>query len=341
MLTRGNILKATLIVGLLAAGVPGCREINRAAAVRHYEQGKLLADRREYDEALAELKRAIAADPDMSVAYAAVGDIQLKRGNLDDARGAYESACRTNPYAFRPHYNLGVTYQMLAEAARAADTFRKHMRRAVYTYVRAVTLEPSDFDTNLNLGACYFQLGKYELAEKYCRAAIRLRGDSPEAYNNLGIICDARNRLYEAIQAYKQSLELDTDQPQLLVNLGSTYLRQGRVRPALVSFRQAADRSPEWAAPWEQMGICHYHLEDLDAAEEAYRTALGLDPDSAVAHRGLGVVYMNRFIHDRTRGELRDKALAAWNASLEIDPHQDDLVRLVRKYSPKQEAPQL
>lgn len=317
-----------------------------ARAFDHYARSQILADAGELDAALRELAKAIQEDPELSVAHTATGDIHRKRGSHLLAARSYRSACKANPYAFRPHYNLGVTYQVLAEAAKAVRAYSDYLRKAVHVYLRAVTIAPDDFEASLNLAACYFQLGKYDLAEDYCKAAAEINPDSPQVHSNLGVIYDSQNRLYEAIWAYKASLELDTHQPKLLLNLGSTYLRQGpnplgRCKSALRVFEIAAEQDPKDPAPHRQMGLCHYRLKDHPAAIDAYRRALALDKRDAAAYRGIGTVYMTQYVLDQSKTDLRDRALDSWNASLEIDPDQKDLIRLVRKYTPKGKIPEL
>ena len=318
----------------LAGLFVGCQigpAVSPEEAIAHYVAAQRLKD----DAALAELAKAIQADPSCSVAHTAIGDIQRKRGNYELARRAYEAACAANPYFFRPHYNLGVTYQTLAEAAKVPEIYEDFLRKACDIYLRAIIIQAGDYDANLNLSACYFQLGKYNQAEQYCQAAANLDPKRPEAFTNLGIIYDSQNRLYDAIKAYKQSLELDTHQPKLWLNLGSTLMRQDRLDQALTSFQNAAKEDPAGSAPWEQMGSCHYRMGKVDKAEEAYQKAIAINSRSADAHRGLGIIYMTQFLADQTKTALRDKGLAAWNTSLEINPNQDDLKKLVEKYTPK------
>jgi tetratricopeptide (TPR) repeat protein len=326
---------------LCLAGLFGGCQIGPAVspeeAIAHYVAAQRLKD----DAALAELNKAIQADPSCSVAHTAIGDIHRKRGNYELARRAYETACAANPYFFRPHYNLGVVYQFLAEAAKSPQLYEDFLRKACDIYLRAITIEANDYDANLNLSACYFQLGKYNQAEQYCQAAINLDPKRPEAFTNLGIIYDSENRLYEAIKAYKQSLELDTHQPKLWLNLGSTLMRQGtkdRLEIALTSFQNAAKEDPTSSAPWEQLGSCHFRLGNVDKATEAYQKAIALNARSADAFRGMGIIYMTQYLADPAKTALRDKGLTQWNTSLEINPNQDDLKKLVEKYTPKTAA---
>ncbi|MHC4982888.1 MAG: tetratricopeptide repeat protein [Planctomycetota bacterium] len=348
-------LERIAVFAFLVLTCVGCAEaIREQAAIDHYVLGQLLADKGQYQAALEELALAVKNDPTLSAAYAASGDIYRRRGSHELARRSYEHACEANPYALRPHYNLGVTYQLLAEAASAFSQVQALLQKAVFIYIRAAELQPEDFDTHLNLSACYYQLGKYDLAEQYCKAATKVNPRSVEAWCNLGTIYDSQNRLYEAIRAYKNSLELNVHQPELLLNLASTYFRQGRMKAALGTYKLAAKEAPTNSAAWRHIGLCHYHLymelpaNDPQAAQqhmkeslEAYEKATQLDPRNAHAHRELGVVYMSQYVVDRSKTALRDKGLAAWHASLEIRPDQEDLRGLVEKYSPKIAKPQL
>jgi superkiller protein 3 len=331
-----------LALGLAATfGCQQVRQFQNKLAIDHYVRGQLLADQGQLDAALAELAKAAKIAPNLSVAYSAMGDIHRNRGDYGLARVSYEKACETNPYSFRPHYNLGVVYQSLAAAAGKAEEIADYFRKAANVYLRATALAPEDFDSHLNLSACYYSMGKYDLAEKYCKAAIALDAKRPEAYSNLGIIYDSQGQDYQAIKAYRDSLELDVHQPKLLMNLGVTYVKQGRLKPALHAFQMAAGEDPNSPDAWEQLGTCQYHLKDYEGALQSYQKAIERDQSSAAALRGLGVVYMTQYVLDHHKAELREKALAAWHASLELNPNQKDIVELVRKYAVKPADPNL
>ena len=332
---------AATVVALAACTLAGCQYRLSEYGLHHYIAGKLAADRQDYRTALAELTKAVAIDPKLTAAYTATGDLYRKQGQYEKAAAAYERACALDAYAFRPHYNLGVTYQLLAQSAGGAGLFAEYIAKAVRVYLRAVTIRPHDFDANLNLSACYFQQGKYDLAEQYCRASMALSPDNPHARANLAVIYDAQNRPYDAIRAYRQSLERDAHQPSVLFQLGLTYMRVNRLRDALNAFELAARQDPRWPAPWVQIGTCRFYQKQYDAALAAYTKAIELDRNCDEGYRGLGVVYMTQYIQDPAKAALRDKALAAWNRSLELDPNQEDLRKLVAKYTPRLTGPGL
>ena len=325
-----RLIVHSLLVSTLLAGCGGVSSTD--LAIQHYVNAMEQQDKQ---KALAELKKAIQADPSLSIAYAAMGDIYRKSGDYHSAASAYEQACRTNPYAFHAHYNLGVTYKFLADAARTAQAAAEYLRKAIAVYLRAVMLKPDDFDTNLNLSACYFELGKYDLAKEYCLRAIKINPKNPYAYANLGIIYDVQGKPYRAIRAYRSSLELDTHQPKLMLNLGSTYFRMGRIVEALRVFELAVKEDAKLWQAWERIGACYYKLQKWDKALDAYKKAVAINPNSATGYRGLGAVMMTKFIlAGRKDTALRDKALQMWYRSLEINPDQPDIDRLIKKYSP-------
>jgi len=332
-----------LILFLVAALVsPGCEYfMPRRSGIKHYVRGELLAEQGDLDAALAELAKAIKLNPSLAIAHAATGDIYRHRGDYQRARDSYQEACRANPYAFKPQYNLALTYQKLATAAKSVGRSQEYLAKAIQAYIRAAVLEPDDFDTDINLSACYFQVGKYELAEQYGKAAVALKPDDAHAHGNLGIIYDSQNRLFDAIRQYKAALEIDTHQPKLLFNLASTYMRQNRLKQAIKAFEMAAKLDATDAAPWEQIGACRYRMGDYPAAETAFRKALKLNADSAGAHRGLGVTLMTKYLLDRKDAASRDEALSQWYSSLELDPAQPDLRKFVAKYAPRYDGPKL
>lgn len=330
-----KFVSAILFFALAAAGC------TQQQAEDHYVNGLLLAQQGQEDAALAELAAAIKENPKLTIAHAAIGDILRKRGNYDEAAKSYQTACQTDPYAFRPHYNLGITYQMMAGAAKAVEKMEEYLRDAVKVYLRAVAIDPADFDTNLNLSACYYQLGKFDLAEQYCQAAIKINPQNPQARGNLATIYDSQNKYYDAVREYKVALELDASQPVLLLNLGTTYMRQGRYRSAIGAFEAALRGDANLAPAYEQLGASHFHLREYDKAFTAYSKSIELDTANANAHRGLGVVRMAQFILDPARTDYREQALSAWHRSLELQPNQKDLLHLVQKYEPSPKPPEL
>ena len=173
------------------------------------------------------------------------------------------------------------------------------------------------------------------LASERFHEAITLDPNRPHAYVNLGASLDAQGKYYEAISAYKNALERDNRQPMVLVNLAHTYMNQDRLRMGRNALEQAIRMDPHLAAAHEALGYCQFRLKDYEGARESYARALELDPALPSAYSGLGCIDMLDFLQDDTRTDLRNRALDRWHRSLELDPDQPRIRRLIARYRPR------
>ncbi len=332
-----------IFLAMIGVVLGGCNQFDayfqpKDRAEEHFSEATLLMQKGDLAAAIEELDKAISADPTYAPALAAKGDIYRQKGDYILACVNYEEACDADQYAFGPHYNLAVMYQKLADLSPTLREKHDLLNEAILVYLRALAIKPGSFDAYLNLGACYFQLGKPDLAEQNTRQALRINPRSPSANNNLGTICESKGDYDQAIQVYKASIEADPRQGDILLNLGSLYMQNGHPHSALYTFRTAAKLSPQDAVPWRRMGVCLFRMKKLDEAVRAFQQAIRLDPSNPVAYRGIGVICMYQYIIDPDRTDLRDKALQAWRFSLELKGDQEDLAQLIDHYNSELEA---
>ena len=131
----------------------------------------------------------------------------------------------------------------------------------------------------------------------------------------------------------------DNHQPLVLVNLAHTYMKQDRLKVARATLATAVQLDDKLAPAHEAMGYCLFRMQEYDGAEEAYRNALINDPKLPNTYAGLGSVYALRYIQDKSHTGLRDRALECWHRSLEFDPDQPRIRKLVAKYKPRATDP--
>jgi tetratricopeptide (TPR) repeat protein len=157
----------------------------------------------------------------------------------------------------------------------------------------------------------YDGLGQHRRAIEAYGDAVRLSPDSAEAHYNLGVAYD-KLRLYdEAVEAYGQGLVLNPDWAKARSNLGVAYTNKGLYDKAARQHRQAVRLAPDVAGMAYNLGVA---LDKKGSAEEAVR-ALELDPDFALPHLCLGVLFLE---------QKADTERAAFHLrrSLIIDPEQ-------------------
>ena len=163
---------------------------------------------------------------------------------------------------------------------------------------------------------------------------------NPEALFHLGNLLAVRGDSAAAIAAYERALQFAPSHPELLVNLGITHAQAGAADRAEACYREALLRQPahmgalgnlahlqfgreDFAAAletydrlvamipqagpeiWNNRGICQQRLGDRAAAEQSFRRALALEPESAEINANLGLLLCEGRRYDAAAPLLR------------------------------------
>ena len=318
----------TAALTLLCAG-PGCTWIQHRRADIHVDRGQRLLAEDDLEVALLEFQEAAELHPQLAVAHSNMGVIYQRMGEYERAIECFANSIRYNPFSFSDSLNLARLYH-----------FSKRLHDAVEVYLHACDLRPDDFDAQLNLGVCYQQMGEIQQAVERFHNAIEIDPDRPYAFVNLGVAYDTQGKHYEAIHAYKDALERDNHQPLVLVNLAHTYMKQDRLKISRATLETALRLDGQLAPAHEALGYCLFRMQDYEQAERAYKNAALSDPKLPNTFAGLGSIYALHYVQDKARTDLRDRALEYWHRSLELDPDQPRIQKLVAKYRPRNSDPE-
>ena len=109
-------------------GVEACtREIavrsGSAQAFAYRARSSWLRRLKRYDEALADVNRAMSAAPKEVESFDAQADIFLDKGDLDRAIASYNQAVRIDPTYAAAYASLGMTYEQKGDANRARASY--------------------------------------------------------------------------------------------------------------------------------------------------------------------------------------------------------------------------
>src|SRR5260370_42647 len=110
---------------LEAPVAPPPRQIDEAAAREHYAAGVNLINQKKYPEALAELDRALTANPKFAVAFVARGSADIGMGDYTTAFSDYSAARDADPSLASPLFGLAEAYRGLGQPQKAADLYRQ------------------------------------------------------------------------------------------------------------------------------------------------------------------------------------------------------------------------
>jgi tetratricopeptide (TPR) repeat protein len=141
----------------------------------------------------------------------------------------------------------------------------------------------------------------------------------------LGDAYDADGRTDDAINAYKQAIELKPN-PAYYNNLGGIYGRSGKIPEAMAAYNKSAELDPQNAAQaYRNGGITLYNAGKMKEAVEPLKKATELDPKSAQAWYLLGAALVGSMDYKQVGSKLevvvQPGTVEAYQKALELDPN--------------------
>ncbi|MYA80795.1 MAG: tetratricopeptide repeat protein, partial [Acidobacteriia bacterium] len=132
------------------------------------------------------------------------------------------------------------------------------------------------------------KLGRHADAEKNYLRAIEIDPQNIQAYNNLGNLFADLERLDDAIDLYKKTIELDGGySADSYNNLGLAYIGMQRQQEAEQVFRDAAKANPFFADARLNLGTLLFQRKEYAAAAREFQEALAIDPGVLKARNNL------------------------------------------------------
>jgi tetratricopeptide (TPR) repeat protein len=266
-----------------------------------------------YDEALALLQNAINLRSDSSALYAALGDIFLATHNLDEARQAFHKALSLDSISAPALVGLG----QAAEAEGQSD-------KAIFYYQKALITAPSNFHALSRLASLLSKQGDYANAKKLYDKLLKLIPGTPwllEAKENAEIgpkiekikqLENSRN-YSQAIALYRSLLDSYPDNLELYLGLGELFVKLQRFDDALYIYQIAEKKVELPQYIWIAIGNAYIAKGDLDRAKEFFEKALQADSRQEDALTGIGRLYA--LVQDFTTAETY------FYKVLKINPH--------------------
>lgn len=137
------------------------------------------------------------------------------------------------------------------------------------------------------------------------------RPRSADEWRHEGELLLEAGRTTDAIEAFRLSLMERADDSETQFLLAESLYRCGNLLGALERYHQIVERDHDDGEAWVQLGCVRAELNDLDAAAEAFRIALLIQPDDPDAHWQLAEA-----LHQQ--GQTRE-AVKHWSRYVELD----------------------
>ena len=296
-------------------------------AYKLYIQGDGALQSRKWDEAIADLQRAVARDPEFTVAAAKLAEACVRKYNasqeiqwLTQADSILNQAGR-NGQTPQVMFAQAMIWQATGKTERAAPLLRQLLqtqpdnvevldmlaetlkaagrnKEAEETYQTAISLRPGDWPAYNEMANFYYRdLRDYQKAEAAYLAGIKVAPGIPALHSNLGGLYFDLGRWDDAAREFRKSVELIPSYAFGHSNLGTVLFYEGKYAEAAHEDQEAANLEPAKHLWWGNLGDALWQVDGQrqnahDAFQRAYKLAseqIVLKSTDVVLHKSIAL----------------------------------------------------
>jgi tetratricopeptide (TPR) repeat protein len=221
-----------------------------------------------FDDAIQTLSQVLVMDPDHSEARERLR-VSTVRKNLWPRLEALKQNAAHHPENAAARDELADAYKSFGMYVEAEQE-----------YLKALELEPGNFDYKLSLCIDYAEWGKVDQSVD-CYKDVVKRKQHHVLYWSLGAMYDKQGKTEEAIAAYQKSLELKPEFDFALYALASAYIKQGRNQEAIPPLQKLLEVEPKHVFGNHALGLVYARMGNKTAAMQQYYILQNLDAHAA------------------------------------------------------------
>jgi tetratricopeptide (TPR) repeat protein len=267
-------------------------------------RGNAYARQSDFDKAIADYTQAIQLQPGNAALHRRRALAYTRNRALDEAIADYTEALRLEPRNIEALANRGLAYAQ-----------KNDFDHALIDYNEALRQNPRDPVLLFNRGNAYYCRGDHKLAIADYTETIRHDSRNLWAYGNRGKTYMLLGDYPRAVADFTRILQLDPDNVHALCDRAAAYRGMGQHEHARDDYSAALEHEPT-SALYNDRGLEHVLLGDLDAALADFTESITLAPDDAGS-------YLLRGNAHADRGEF-DQALADFAEAMRLAPESAD-----------------
>ncbi len=255
----------------------------------------------DFEQALADLRRALELDPGEVDAYELRGEVYFETARYEPALADFTRVVDLDPGRVLARINRAATLSKLGQPDEAVKEIN-----------RALESDPDNHQGLLNRAALLAEQNRFDAALRDLDRVIELDPTSAKALAGRGQLLGESGARDQALVDLNRAIELEPATEWIRVERGDILFRMGRYREALADFDRAIALNPanEWARLRRgQTNLAlDLYLEALADFDRAI--ALGREDAWTLAQRGEVYRLLKRY----------DEALHDLNRAIEMDP---------------------
>ena len=273
-LTAGQVAEVTPLIAAIL-------EADEHDPVGLYLKGRIAFAESNLLEAASLLEEAIRRAPTMTAAHLHLGLVRWAQGRVGPAQDALQEATRLDS-ANQP------AHLALARVFLAQDKPTEGEREAW----RALQLNPSSLEAAVVYGDALILGKNWTKAEDTYGAIIRQLPDHPVGYVRMAALRKMQGQPAEAAKWFSQALAHAPDDLVILDNYLVALVESKQAQQADRVIGEYLNKRPRDPNLWRLAGRLYVAQHKTEQAEKAFRKALALAPNLALAHYELGQLYV-------------------------------------------------
>lgn len=246
-------------------------------AEQHVERAHDFYQSGRWDDAVSELRRAIALNPYQGEWHFNLGLTLNAAGRHRDAMDAFGEASRLEPSDPQPLIMVGLSHMHLDEP-----------RSAIPWFEQAGKLEPASSEPLIHRIEAHARLGEYEQAELAFYLAQQVDASNPDLYAAMADVLLDRREFERAIWCLREASKLDPELPGMQARLAEAYAALGRPERARQLYLLELRQNPGDTDTLLELADLLASMNRPAEAQEKAGRVLELEPEHVGAHLMLG-----------------------------------------------------
>jgi tetratricopeptide (TPR) repeat protein len=250
--------------------------IDDSVAEYFYLEGNIYYDDNMFENSFKSYQAAVDLDNEHVEAILKLSSLELALENYQLSLDMVNKALKVDPMNADGYFLKGFIYLDGGDTATAISSFRT-----------AVEVNSDHYNSYIMLGKLYAS-EKHEYADDYYDNALRIRPNSIEALYNKGVYLQSIEEYDEAYLLYDQIIELDSSSYFAYYNRGYMMLiSDSSYSGAIKEFEKSLKYYPYYFEAYYNIGLCYENQGDFEKAEEYYKKSLEINPQYDLAAFGL------------------------------------------------------
>ena len=143
-----------------------------------------------------------------------------------------------------------------------------------------------------NLGIIYQNNQNWDQAEVNFHKAIKLKPFFPDALNNLGNVYYKKMDYERSAYYIKRSIKQNNNSSMAFHNLANTQRSMGMYKEAIIFYKNALEINPEQIESINALGLTYYDVFENKSGIECFKSILEIDKKNYSAKRNLAIGYV-------------------------------------------------